>query len=59
MTRDAVRAGQSRAGRTVSGVAEAISAAAASQAAGENFPVALRLLPGRYRRHLGAVPELR
>jgi squalene synthase HpnC len=35
--------------------AEAIGAAAAAQASGENFPVALRLLPGRYRRRLAAV----
>lgn len=35
--------------------AEAIGSAAAAQASGENFPVALRLLPGRYRRHLAAV----
>jgi squalene synthase HpnC len=35
--------------------AEAIGSAAAAQASGENFPVALRLLPGRYRRRLEAV----
>jgi squalene synthase HpnC len=35
--------------------AEAIGAAAAGQAAAENFPVALRLLPARYRGHLQAV----
>jgi squalene synthase HpnC len=35
--------------------ADAIGSAAAAQASGENFPVALRLLPGRYRRRLGAV----
>jgi squalene synthase HpnC len=35
--------------------AEAITAQAAGQAAGENFPVALRLLPKRYRAHLAAV----
>src|SRR5215472_11320380 len=28
---------------------------AAAQAAAENFPVALRLLPRRYRQHLGAL----
>jgi squalene synthase HpnC len=33
----------------------AIEAAAAGQAAAENFPVALRLLPQRYRQHLAAV----
>jgi squalene synthase HpnC len=32
-----------------------ITAGAAAQATAENFPVALRLLPGRYRRHLMAV----
>jgi squalene synthase HpnC len=35
--------------------ASVITSLAASQAAGENFPVALRLLPRRYRRHLAAV----
>ena len=35
--------------------AEAIGAAAADQASGENFPVALRLLPARYRQRLAAV----
>lgn len=39
----------------VSGPARQITAQAAGQAAGENFPVALRLLPGRYRHHLAAV----
>jgi squalene synthase HpnC len=33
----------------------AIGAAAAAQAGAENFPVALRALPRRYRRHLAAV----
>ncbi len=32
-----------------------IGVAAAGQAVGENFPVALRLLPRRYRQHLAAV----
>jgi squalene synthase HpnC len=32
-----------------------ITSQAGAKAAGENFPVALRLLPGRYRRHLTAV----
>jgi squalene synthase HpnC len=32
-----------------------ITSQAAGQAAGENFPVALRLLPRRYRQHLAAV----
>ena len=35
--------------------AEAIGSAAAAQASAENFPVALRLLPGQYRRRLAAV----
>ncbi len=35
--------------------ADAIGAAAAGQASAENFPVALRLLPARYRGHLTAV----
>jgi squalene synthase HpnC len=43
----------------VTGVArasfQAIMAGAGGKAAGENFPVALRLLPRRYRRHLAAV----
>ena len=34
-----------------------ISAGAAAKAPAENFPVAMRLLPGRYRRHLMAVYE--
>ena len=33
----------------------AIAAEAASKAASENFPVALRVLPERYRRHLAAL----
>jgi squalene synthase HpnC len=39
----------------VSASATAIAAQAAGQAAAENFPVALRMLPRRYRRHLAAV----
>jgi squalene synthase HpnC len=35
--------------------AEAVSLAAAGQASSENFPVALRILPARYRRHLMAL----
>jgi squalene synthase HpnC len=35
--------------------ASAIAAAAAGQAASENFPVALRVLPARYRQHLAAL----
>ena len=39
----------------VSASATAIAAQAAGQAAAENFPVALRMLPRRYRQHLAAV----
>jgi squalene synthase HpnC len=35
--------------------AEAVSLTAAAQASAENFPVALRILPTRYRRHLMAL----
>ena len=35
--------------------ARVITAQAGAKAADENFPVALRLLPGRYRQHLTAV----
>jgi squalene synthase HpnC len=35
--------------------AEEVTLAAAAQASGENFPVALRVLPARYRRHLMAL----
>ena len=38
-----------------SGQARLIMSQAAAQAAAENFPVALRLLPRRYRQHLAAV----
>src|ERR1700744_1768207 len=41
--------------QTASGSAEAVSAGAAAQASSENFPVALRILPARYRRHLMAL----
>src|SRR5450631_176113 len=40
---------------TASASAAMIESAAAEQAAAENFPVALRLLPRRYRQHLAAV----
>ena len=35
--------------------AEAVTLTAAAQASAENFPVALRILPARYRRHLMAL----
>ncbi|MGE5135257.1 MAG: squalene synthase HpnC [Gemmatimonadota bacterium] len=44
-----------RAPGPVSESAAQITQAAAGQAGGENFPVALRLLPARYRHHLAAV----
>ena len=47
--------GEPRGTAVASPSAEAIGSAAAAQASGENFPVALRLLPGRYRRRLEAV----
>ena len=37
------------------GVASQVSLAVAAKAAAENFPVALRVLPGRYRAHLTAL----
>jgi squalene synthase HpnC len=49
------RLGEPRGTAVASPTAEAIGSAAAAQASGENFPVALRLLPGRYRRRLEAV----
>jgi squalene synthase HpnC len=49
------RLGEARAVVAACPSAEAIGAAAADQAAGENFPVALRLLPTRYRKRLEAV----
>jgi squalene synthase HpnC len=62
VTRDATRSDDASAAGIVSvpaGVAStsarAITAQAAGQAAGENFPVALRMLPRRYRQHLAAV----
>ena len=62
MTRDATRSDQASAAGIASAPAggasssaRAIAAQAAGQAAGENFPVALRMLPRRYRQHLAAV----
>ena len=37
------------------GSSEAVSLGAAAQASSENFPVAMRILPARYRRHLMAL----
>src|ERR1700753_268116 len=39
----------------VARTAEAVEVTAAAQASAENFPVALRILPARYRRHLMAL----
>ena len=47
--------GEPRGTAVVFPAADAIGSAAAAQASGENFPVALRLLPARYRRRLEAV----
>ena len=47
--------GEPRGTALVSPLADAIGSAAAAQASGENFPVALQMLPGRYRRRLEAV----
>jgi squalene synthase HpnC len=52
---ETTRAGEYRAAGEGSAAAVAIGAAAAAQARAENFPVALRVLPRRYRRHLAAV----
>jgi squalene synthase HpnC len=41
--------------QTAAGSAEAVSLGAAAQASSENFPVAMRILPARYRRHLMAL----
>ncbi len=52
---DVVGVGAGRSPGPVSDSAAQITGAAAGQAGGENFPVALRLLPARYRHHLAAV----
>ena len=55
MTRDATRSDEASVAGVASASARMITSQAASQAAEENFPVALRMLPRRYRRHLAAV----
>ena len=55
MTRDATRSDDASAPGPVSEPARVITSQAGAKAAGENFPVALRMLPARYRRHLTAV----
>jgi len=56
VTPDATRIDQCRAAGA-SPTAAAIAAQAGAKAPAENFPVALRLLPRRYRGHLAAVYE--
>jgi squalene synthase HpnC len=58
VTPDATRSKDAGAAALAGGAstsATVITSQAAAQAAAENFPVALRLLPGRYRRQLAAV----
>jgi len=65
VTRDATRSDDASAAGTVLGrgggagasteSARVITSQAGAKAAGENFPVALRLLPSRHRQHLAAV----
>jgi squalene synthase HpnC len=55
VTPDATQTGESRATGAASTSAAAIAARAGAQASAENFPVALRFLPRRYRGHLAAV----
>ena len=55
MTPETTRADECRAAGAGSAAAVAIGGAAAAQAGAENFPVALRVLPRRYRRDLAAV----
>jgi squalene synthase HpnC len=55
VTRDATRSKDASAAGVASEQARVITSRAGGKAAGENFPVALRLLPERPRRHLAAV----
>src|SRR5262245_51766766 len=55
VTPDATQTGESRATGAASTSAAAIAAQAGAKASAENFPVALRFLPRRYRGHLAAV----
>jgi len=55
VTPDATQTGESRATGAASTSAAAIAAQAGAKASAENFPVALRFLPARYRGHLAAV----
>jgi squalene synthase HpnC len=55
VTPDATRTDECRATGAASTSAAAIAAQAGAKASAENFPVALRFLPRRYRGHLAAV----
>src|SRR5436309_4631932 len=55
VTPDATRTDECRATGAASSSATAISGQAGAKASAENFPVALRFLPRRYRGHLAAV----
>jgi squalene synthase HpnC len=55
VTPDATRTDECRATGAASTTATAISDQAGAKASAENFPVALRFLPRRYRGHLAAV----
>jgi squalene synthase HpnC len=55
VTPEATRADECAAAGAASASAAAITAQAGAQAPAENFPVALRFLPRRYRGHLAAV----
>jgi squalene synthase HpnC len=55
MTPDATRTDESRGTGAASTSATAIMAQAGAKTSAENFPVALRFLPRRYRGHLAAV----
>jgi len=55
VTPETTRADECRAAGAGSAAAVAIGGAAVAQAGAENFPVALRVLPRRYRRDLAAV----
>jgi squalene synthase HpnC len=55
VTREATQVSDAGVPPAASASAALIEAAAAGQAGSENFPVALRLLPRRYRGHLAAV----
>jgi squalene synthase HpnC len=55
VTRDATRSDDASAAGVASASATTITSQAAGKAAAENFPVALRMLPARYRGHLAAI----